>query len=107
MTNTCLELAWLRYILHGLKVSLFEPTLLYCDNQAALHIVVNPVFHELTKNIEIDYHIVWEKLQARIIKPYYVSTKMQLAYVFSKALERQQFDCIKDKLGVIDIHSPT
>ena len=49
MRNTCLELTWLRYILQDLKVPLSELALLYCDNQAALHIAANPVFHEHTK----------------------------------------------------------
>ena len=63
MANTCLDLTWLRYILQDLKVPLSEPALLYCDNQAALHIASNPVFHECTKHIEIDCHIIREKLQ--------------------------------------------
>ena len=106
MENTYLELTWLRYILQDLKVPLSEPALLYCNNQAALHIAANRVIHERTKHIEIDCHIVREKLQAGIIKPCYVSTKMQLADIFTKALGRHQFYLLKDKLGVIDIHSP-
>ncbi|RVW97878.1 Retrovirus-related Pol polyprotein from transposon RE1 [Vitis vinifera] len=64
MANTCLELTWLRYILKDLKVELDKPAPLFCDNQAALYIAANPVFHERTKHIEIDCHIVREKLQA-------------------------------------------
>ena len=88
-----------------MKVPLSEPTLLYSDNQAALHIAANLVFHERTRHIEIDCHIVREKLQAGIIEPCYVSTKMQLAYIFTKALGRHQFDFLKDKLSVINLHS--
>ena len=102
-----LELTWLRYILQDLKVPLSEPTLLYCDNQADLHIAANLVFHERTKHIEIDCHIVREKLQVGIIKPCYVSTKMQLTDIFTQALGRHQFNFLKDKLGVIDIQSST
>ena len=70
MANTCLEIVWLRYLLHDLKVPCNLPVQLFCDNQAALHIA--PVFHERTKHIEIDCHIVREKLQAGIISPSYV-----------------------------------
>ena len=61
MANTCLKLTWLRYIRQDLEVPLSERALLYCDNQAALHIAANPVFHQRTKHIKIDYHIVREK----------------------------------------------
>ena len=65
MANTCLELTWLRYILQDLKVPQTIPTPLFCDNQAALYISANPVFHERTKHIEIDCHIIREKNASR------------------------------------------
>jgi hypothetical protein len=58
MATACLEITWLRYILDDLKVIQEKPTILNCDNEAALHIAANPVSHERTKHIEIDCHIV-------------------------------------------------
>ncbi|KAK2969573.1 hypothetical protein RJ640_003580 [Escallonia rubra] len=95
MANTCLELTWLRYILQDLRVPQVAPTQLFCDNQAALHIAANPIFHERTKHIEIDCHIVREKLQAGMIKPSYVPTHFQLADVFTKALGKDQFETLQ------------
>ncbi|XP_019431293.1 PREDICTED: uncharacterized protein LOC109338488 [Lupinus angustifolius] len=52
------ELQWLNYILHDLKLPLSTPISVYCDNQSAIYLAYNPVFHERTKLIEIDYHVV-------------------------------------------------
>ncbi|RVW93803.1 Retrovirus-related Pol polyprotein from transposon TNT 1-94 [Vitis vinifera] len=48
---TC-ELIWLRHLLQELRFGKDEQMKLICDNQAALHIASNPVFHERTKHIE-------------------------------------------------------
>ncbi|RVX14352.1 Retrovirus-related Pol polyprotein from transposon RE1 [Vitis vinifera] len=58
MANTTCEILWLLSLLHYLKIAHHGPTILYSDNQAALHIAANPVYHERTKHIEIDCHII-------------------------------------------------
>lgn len=107
MATTCLKITWLRYILDDLKVIQDKPTILNCDNEAALHIVANPVFHERTKHIEIDCHIVREKLQTRIISTSHVHSHEQLADMFIKALGRDQLKFLSGKLRLQNIYSPT
>jgi len=107
MATTCLKITWLRYILDDLKVIQDKPTILNCDNEATLHITANPVFHERTKHIEIDCHIIREKLQAGIISTSHVHSHEQLANMFIKALGWDQLKFLSGKLGLHNIHSLT
>jgi len=58
---TC-ELIRIKQLLQELKFGNAQQMKLCCDNQAALHIASNPVFHERTKYIEINCHFVREKV---------------------------------------------
>ncbi|KAI5393751.1 hypothetical protein KIW84_060751 [Lathyrus oleraceus] len=71
-TATC-ELQWIAYLFKYLKVECLKIPVLYCDNQSALTIAANPVFHERTKHLAIDCHIVKEKMLNGLMKllPYY------------------------------------
>ncbi|KAL6323616.1 hypothetical protein AAG906_039210 [Vitis piasezkii] len=107
MTGACCELTWLRYLLRDLGVLHREPSLLYCDNKAALHIAANPVFHERTRHIEMDCHYIRDKIQDGSVATRFVNSAHQLADVLTKALGKEVFTPMIRKLGVQDIHSPT
>lgn len=50
-------------LLHDLNQPYFEAVPLFCDNLLAIHIAENPSFHERTKHIDIDCHLVRKKPQ--------------------------------------------
>ena len=86
MTQSTCEIMWLHQLLVEVDIKTSVPTKLWCDNQVALHIASNPVFHERTKHIEIDCHFVREKIQLGLISTGYVKTEEQLGDIFTKAL---------------------
>jgi hypothetical protein len=107
MAHTTCELTWLRTVLQEFGLLTQGPTPLYCDNQAAIHIASNPVFHERTKHIKVDCHFVRSKVESKDIITLFVPSGSQLANIFTKALSKNAIDSICSKLGVIDIYSPT
>ncbi|PNX93189.1 putative copia-type protein, partial [Trifolium pratense] len=67
MANATCEITWLSYLMKDIGLSPSTSIPLFCDNQSALHIASNPVYHERTKHIEIDCHVVREKVSSGLI----------------------------------------
>lgn len=106
MTSTICEIVWLVQLLFDLGFNNLAPATLCCDNQSALHLASNPMFHECTKHIDIDCHIVRAKLKYGLIKIAHVSTRDQPANLFTKALGSKVHHHLLSKLGVLNIYHP-
>ncbi|GKV50103.1 hypothetical protein SLEP1_g56818 [Rubroshorea leprosula] len=89
MASTVSELLWLKGLLKTLGVDTSQPMQLHCDNQAAIHIATNPIFHERTKHIELDCHFIRHWIQVGLIKTSHVRSNLQVADIFTKALGGQ------------------
>jgi hypothetical protein len=79
-----------------------DSTPLRADNTSVIQIATNLVYHERTKHIEVDCHSIWEALDNRVISLPHVSTNLQIAYVFTKAMTRQRHQFLVGKLMLLD-----
>jgi hypothetical protein len=80
----------------------FDKVPLLCDNESAIKIAYNPVQHSRTKHIEIRHHFIRDHVARGDIELGYVSTKEQLADIFTKPLDEARFCYLRNELNIID-----
>ena len=73
---------------------------LYCDNLSTINISKNPIQHSRTKHIDIRHHFIRDLVEEKTIKLEHVATELQLADIFTKALDANQFENLRGKLGI-------
>ncbi|XP_014511426.1 uncharacterized protein LOC106770114 [Vigna radiata var. radiata] len=105
-TTTC-EIQWIKYLLKDLQVLEVGTRTLYCNNKSARHIAHNQSFHERTKHIELDCHVVREKVHGNLLRLLPVCSDEQLSDIFTKFPHRFRFRSIVPKLGLVIVHHPT
>ena len=67
MAHTACEMMWLKNLMKELDFRQLRPMPMHCDNQSAIYIVQNPMFHERSKHIEIDSHLVRDARTKKVI----------------------------------------
>ncbi|KAG8485839.1 hypothetical protein CXB51_019238 [Gossypium anomalum] len=93
---------WLRKILTDLNLYQEGATEIYCDNQSAVAIAKNPVFHGRTKHFSIKLHVVREMEQAHEVKLIHCSSEEQLADILTKPLGVTRFLHLRTQMGGIE-----
>ncbi|KAH9744437.1 retrovirus-related pol polyprotein from transposon RE2 [Citrus sinensis] len=94
------EVTWVKGLLTELKIKIDHTPIMWCDNQGAISLVMNPVYHAKTKHIELDIHFIRENVQANQIEVNYVPSEDQAADIFTKALTYGQFSYLRSKLNI-------
>lgn len=93
----------MRKLLSDIGCPCEKGTTLFVDNQSAIQLVKNPVYHKRTKHIDIHYHFIQEKADSRDIIVEYVPSENQRADILTKALPRDRFRQLRDMLSMLSI----
>jgi hypothetical protein len=97
------EVVWLQKLLSDLGQSVDAHVVIYCDNISSILLANNLVYHVRTKHIEVHYHFVREKVLAKEIDLIHVSTKYQVADIFTKALGTDKLKKFRKMLRVLEV----
>lgn len=95
---------WVDYLFIDLHQASTKLIPMWCDNQAALYIMKNPIFHERTKHLDIDCHLVREQYSKGFVLPHHVSSYEQLVDLFTKPLPGPRFSTLISKLVLLNLH---
>ena len=93
---------WMRKILVGLSSSHLDPIVIHYDNQSCIKLLINPMFHDISKYIEIQYHHIRDCVQRKIMLLQYIPTEDQDADILMKVLTRSKFEYHRGRIGVKD-----
>jgi hypothetical protein len=91
---------WLRKLMVDLKEEQASSTKVFVDNQAAIAISSNPVFHGKTKHFNIKLYFIREVQNNGDVSLTYCRSDDQLADIFTKPLPRNKFEQLRLKIGV-------
>ncbi|PNY10358.1 retrotransposon-related protein, partial [Trifolium pratense] len=97
--SSCSQLLWMRQMLSEYNVEQNVMTL-YCDNLSAINISKNPIQHSRTKHIDIRHHFIRDLVEEKIVTLEHIASEEQLADIFTKALDANQFEKLRGKLGI-------
>jgi hypothetical protein len=96
------EAIWMRKILVGLFGSHLDPIMIHCDNQSCIKLLINLMFHDRSKHIDIRYHNIRDCVQWKIMFLQYIPMEYHDADILMKTLTMCKFEYHRDKIGVTD-----
>jgi len=96
------DVIWGRQLLTDLGLAQNIPTEVSSDNQAAIKLVQNPVYHKRTKHIGVRHHFIRDEQEKQHIAVKFVPTDMQPADMLTKSLSSPRLNHCKTMLMILD-----
>ena len=99
-TEAIKEAIWLKGITTELGFN-SEIVLVHCDNQSALHLMKNPMFHERSKHIDIKLHFIRDVIAKGEIQVKKIGTKENPADMLTKYVPLAKFRLCLNLLNIL------
>lgn len=101
--TAAMQALWLRNLYSKLTATKLVVVPLYVDNNSAIALMRNPVFHGCTKHIDIKYHFIRQCVERGQIVIRRIGTNEQRADSLTKALPVGKLAVMRHLLGVREI----
>ena len=98
--NACIQEVWLQGILSKFEIGSALSTVIFCDNQSAIKISMDPFQRQRTKNVEIHMHYIRELVHDMTIVLQYFPANKQIIDIFTKKFTEKKFTYLCSLLGV-------
>lgn len=88
------EIIWLCNFFDEIGIE-YETPQIFCDSSSAIDWADDPVQHQRTKHVEIDYYYIRKIVANKKVELYKIDTKENLADVFTKNVDTATFELLK------------
>ena len=102
-TYAAMQALWLRSLMAEITAKEPKVVTLYVDNNSAIALMKNPVFHGRSKHIDIKYHFIRECVERGQVAVRRVCTEEQKADALTKPLPAGKLAVMRHLLGVRDL----
>ena len=93
---------WLYGLFHELGIGQ-KYIKVHCDNQSAIHLVKNQIYHARTKHIDVRYHFVREILEEGEIQIQKIPTTKNPADMMTKVVTAIKFQHCLNLINILSI----
>ena len=69
------------------------------DNQGAINLAKNPMYHKRSKHIQVKYHFIRDEIRSGKIELQYIPTEDNVADIFTKPVTKLKLDRFKTFLS--------
>jgi hypothetical protein len=100
VANSVAKTCWHRQLLMELHNPLSWASLVYYNNVSAVYLSTNPVQHQRNKHVEIDLHIVHERVAIEDVRVLHVLMTSQFVDIYTKGLPYSVFSEFSYSLNI-------
>ncbi|KAD4180452.1 hypothetical protein E3N88_29043 [Mikania micrantha] len=97
--SCCSQVLWIQQQMRDYALN-FITTPIHVDNEAAITITKNPVYHSRSKHIDIRFHFIRDCYEKKLIDVVKIHTNEQRADLLTKAFDKQRFEYLLKLNGI-------